>query len=104
MTTLDDIAGRDAESPTDECESCREYAATEAQADRRYLLGLVREAREALDDIKKSVIFVGGFQHGRTNHRQHPLTCTDEFCRSSRAIEDRAEALLLRLTEGSDRT
>ena len=55
-------------------------------ADRRYLLGLLR-------DVRSSVVFMVGVAHGRYNHRADPNECPDPLCQSERLISARLAAL-----------
>jgi hypothetical protein len=47
----------------------------------------VDRLRAALDDVKKSIIFTIGYQHGRQGHKESPLTCSHELCQASFMIE-----------------
>jgi hypothetical protein len=87
VTTLDEIARRDAEEPQGLPPWEFERWATMAVADRRVLLGLVREAREALTKLHEAAAAIEEWPG--LGHRD----CTAETCYAVRA-----------LTEGSDRT
>lgn len=91
MSTLDEIAARDARWFTGSeglwADRDGDYAVQPIVADRRYLLGLVREARETLTDIGN---LVAGDAPLLDHYRQEALR--------------RAAEMELRLTEGSDRT
>jgi len=99
MTTLDDIARRDAASigllpdPYEDIPARDKFTRESwlAAADRRYLLGLVREAREIVVRRKPTGSGTGD-------------TWPHEYRANGHLSDCRGCALLARLTEGSDRT